>query len=312
VADNQSEEKKHIIPTAKNLFEPKHSKLISNPLGLFLWLVDRTTKEVRTEKGEVEGKVLGGMPIEYKTIATIFNCTEKTVMRWKGKLEEWKYIRTDRTSHQGSLRWTVRKSKKFKNAPTEQRTDVSSAPTEQRTDVSSPKDRCVQSKGQMCPTQLEMQRDSESITTTTENAGLIEAGRKAEATTSGEQRTDVSSAMGQLPIVSSAPQMLQLFMDTFGFTPPPNPTWLAKMQTVVAQRGPEQVTEALRKVVSSTKWMEFMQNADDAMQVFVKCFDKLLALRQKKVKLVQSKSSTLNDARWGGTGNKETQTKGTI
>ena len=136
--DKQAEDKRYIIPLAKELFEPKHRKLISNPLGLFAWLVDKTTKEVIANNGEMEGLVLGGAPITYTDIAKVFGRPERTVRRWKALLEDWKYIRTERTNHQGSLRWTVRKSKKFKKTPTEQRPLMDTAAPEQRPHLSSP------------------------------------------------------------------------------------------------------------------------------------------------------------------------------
>lgn len=85
---------------------------------------------------------------------------------------------------------------------------------------------------------------------------------------------------------ANAPAMLKLFMDTFGLALPPNPTWLSKLKAVIARRGVEVVTKALHNATYSERWIKFMQNADDAMQVFVKDsnIDNLIDLKLKKDK----------------------------
>jgi hypothetical protein len=98
----------YIVPISKGLLDPKHSTLVASPLGLFIFLIDRTTKEVRGE-----GDVLGGKPITHKEIADVLGANERSVRRWAEQLEDAGYIRTARTYQYGKLRWWVRKSKKF-------------------------------------------------------------------------------------------------------------------------------------------------------------------------------------------------------
>ena len=100
------------IPVSSGLLDPKHSLLIDNSLGLFLFLLDRTTKE---KNGEVsrEGLVLGGKPISCEEIAQVLGSNRQRVRRYKVQLERDGYIRTALTTAHGKPRWWVLKSKKW-------------------------------------------------------------------------------------------------------------------------------------------------------------------------------------------------------
>jgi hypothetical protein len=108
-----------IIPISKGLLDPKHAVLVSNITGLFLFLIDRTTKE---KNGE--GWVLGGAPISYAEIAAVLGASARSLERWKARLEQMGYIRTERTNKNGELKWCVMKSKKFSRVPAEMRGEV--------------------------------------------------------------------------------------------------------------------------------------------------------------------------------------------
>jgi hypothetical protein len=97
------------IPISNGILDPKHIHLICNPLGLFLWCIDRTTPDKKDPT--VDGWVLGGMPIKYELLQEVFPISKYKLSKWLRKLKEWNYIHIKRTPYGHKLR--VLKSKKF-------------------------------------------------------------------------------------------------------------------------------------------------------------------------------------------------------
>jgi len=85
---------------------------MGDSIWMFLWLIDKTTKEVAGAKGHVTGWVLRGMPISDKYLAqSLKGCCTKTVQRWRKNLVCEGYIEAINTGHGYSYR--VLKSKKY-------------------------------------------------------------------------------------------------------------------------------------------------------------------------------------------------------
>jgi hypothetical protein len=97
------------IPVSNGLLE--HCVKMGDAIWLFLWLIDATTRESANEKGNVAGKVLGGMPVRPSRIAeSLGGVSDKTINRWRKKLVEGGYIEAKNTGH--GFVYTVLKSKK--------------------------------------------------------------------------------------------------------------------------------------------------------------------------------------------------------
>jgi hypothetical protein len=89
----------------------EHCVQMGDAIWLFLWLIDATTRESANEKGDVAGKVLGGMPVSPRRIAeALGGVSEKTIGRWRKKLIEGGYISAKNTGR--GFVYTVLKSKK--------------------------------------------------------------------------------------------------------------------------------------------------------------------------------------------------------
>jgi len=102
--------KTFLIPVSNGLLE--HCSKMGDAIWLFLWLVDRTTKEK-----DDKGKVLGGMPIRDRDIAdTLGGITDRTIRRWRRRLIDGGYIEAINTGHGYSYR--VLKSKKWSKKDT--------------------------------------------------------------------------------------------------------------------------------------------------------------------------------------------------
>jgi DNA-binding Lrp family transcriptional regulator len=92
------------------ILEPKHLKRIGPALALFLWLIDRTTKECNGI-----GDVLGGKPVKAEEIAKSMGVDERTTRRRMDRLERHDYI--DRTLTPRGYTVRVMKSCKFPKRP---------------------------------------------------------------------------------------------------------------------------------------------------------------------------------------------------
>jgi hypothetical protein len=269
----------YIIPIAKDLLEPKHNLLICCPLGLFLWLVDHTTKDVQMEDGSIEGLVYGGKPVSYEEIGLFFGCAGRRVRRWKEALEKWNYIRAERTNRYGMLRWTVYKSKKFK-------LDVSP-----QTDKHNAREgTCVSANGIPCVHKRTHQLEMQEIQTTYNDV----APASDSNTEAGNVETTKRAAKDVSP--QTVKHLLSQFVELFNLSP--HPLWGAKIKTLLAKHGEPAVLKAIQNAKLSVWWSETLSGADDAIAFFAKDsnFEKLLVLKPK------GKKNPLPKDRWGATG----------
>jgi hypothetical protein len=104
--------KSYSIPVSNGIFA--HRKKIGSAIWVFLWLVDRTTKEVEASGGHFEGLVLGGSQIRSSLIARDLEIAPRTVHEHIECLCSQGYVR--RIDHGPGLSagYAVQKSKKWK------------------------------------------------------------------------------------------------------------------------------------------------------------------------------------------------------
>jgi hypothetical protein len=102
-------EKTFRIPVSTGIFE--HYQNMLDSIWLFLWYIDRTTKET-----DGVGFVLGGMPIIDSKPAETFGVPVKTIRRWRKMLVAGGYVTVRRTAYGCCV--TLPKSKKWKWGPT--------------------------------------------------------------------------------------------------------------------------------------------------------------------------------------------------
>jgi hypothetical protein len=98
----------HPIYVWNGILEPKHLKRLGPAFSLFIWLIDRTTKE-----HDGIGAVLGGKPLKAEEIGSSMGVCEKTILRRLDRLDRHCYIERTLTPHGYII--TVKKSCKFPN-----------------------------------------------------------------------------------------------------------------------------------------------------------------------------------------------------
>jgi hypothetical protein len=96
------------IPVFKGILE--HRAKIKDAIWLFLWYIDKTTREDEGADGGKVGHVLGGKPIRDSDVAPDLRCTKRSICTWRRRLQRNGYIDATRTPHGYSVR--VLKSKK--------------------------------------------------------------------------------------------------------------------------------------------------------------------------------------------------------
>jgi hypothetical protein len=106
---DRANEKTYRIPVSTGIFE--HCPDMLDSVWLFLWYIDRTTKE-----NGGEGRVLGGVPIIDSEPAHTLRVPVKKIRRWRAQLVRQGYIRALRTPYGHVV--TLLKSKKWNWAPT--------------------------------------------------------------------------------------------------------------------------------------------------------------------------------------------------
>lgn len=85
---------------------------MGDAIWLFIWCIDKTTKETTTESGERLGTILGGAPVRDGDIAqSIPGCSRKLVRKWRQHLVAGGYLVQKRTPYGHTL--SVYKSKKW-------------------------------------------------------------------------------------------------------------------------------------------------------------------------------------------------------
>jgi len=97
------------IPVSNGLLE--HCDIIGISVWLFLWCIDKTTREKRDDSGHLYGIVLGGMPCRDEDIADQLKVSVNTIRNWRTKLSKLGYIRTKRAPNGHIIH--VAKSKKW-------------------------------------------------------------------------------------------------------------------------------------------------------------------------------------------------------
>ena len=162
-----SKAKNFPLPISNGILESHHRKAIGPSLWLFLWLIDKCTREEQGQDGQWLGHVLGGKRMTAQDIAGEFGESERSVRRHLKRLEHGGYIlilsRTGEASAYG-----IRKSKKFHKArpfivATESTDVAGSIPQEQQTPrpkVAAPPATPGRTPGQKWP------RNKEDITVT--------------------------------------------------------------------------------------------------------------------------------------------------
>lgn len=108
---NNKSGKNFIIPVSNGILEKKHREQIGSAIWLFLWLVDKSTKDVPVEDG-FEGLVLGGAPITTLYIAEHIGESVRSVRYHLDELARYEYIRVEPRAG-GANSYSVKKSKKF-------------------------------------------------------------------------------------------------------------------------------------------------------------------------------------------------------
>ncbi len=98
------------FPIFSGVLEPEHVEKIGTALWEFIWLISKTTKEVK-EGDENIGIVLGGRPIKNVEIADDLGISLSKVERSISRLRKYGYIETKRTPY-GNI-FKVKNSKKF-------------------------------------------------------------------------------------------------------------------------------------------------------------------------------------------------------
>jgi hypothetical protein len=101
--------RKFWIPVWNGIFE--HREKMTDALWLFLWYIDKTTREEDGGEGGKVGRVLGGKPIRDSEVAPELQCTKRTICTWRNRLQKHGYIKVIRTPYGYTVR--VLKSKKW-------------------------------------------------------------------------------------------------------------------------------------------------------------------------------------------------------
>ncbi len=101
------------FPVSAGLLEQKHVKAMTGQsLFVYLWFLNRITKDSPNGDGQFSGAVLGGQPVMLSRIAEELGLTYHTVRRYVAKLIRGKYLTSIKTGS-GAVIYTVTKSKKW-------------------------------------------------------------------------------------------------------------------------------------------------------------------------------------------------------
>jgi len=124
-SENKAAPRTFRIPVSTGIFE--HTKKIKSALWLFLYYVDRTTKEITdAESGLLVGQVLGLHPCLDSDAASALGVHFKTIREWRTLLAEGGYIRQTRCSN--GYKIEVMKAKKWPGRTTTSPTSDSPKP----------------------------------------------------------------------------------------------------------------------------------------------------------------------------------------
>jgi IclR helix-turn-helix domain len=104
------------IPISSGLLA--HCQKIGIAVWVFLWMIDRTTKEVITTDGYSEGLVYGGKPVRARDIAQDLGMATRTVHAHLEVLIQTGYLRRINYGDGLPSGYAVARSKKWRNRPT--------------------------------------------------------------------------------------------------------------------------------------------------------------------------------------------------
>jgi hypothetical protein len=118
-------QKTYLVPVSNGIFD--HCEAIGVAIWVFLWLIDRTTKEVTGTDGRMEGLVYGGREIRAREMANDLQMSARTVHGHLARLLKGGYLR--KVSHGDGLPagYCVLKSKKWDRHPGVSSTSPNSA-----------------------------------------------------------------------------------------------------------------------------------------------------------------------------------------
>lgn len=124
--------KKVFIPLAIGILDKHHVREIGEAIWVYLWLINRTTKEVESLSGKL-GMVLNGRPVPSGTIAEELGLLPRTVRSHLQRLAEKSYIDIQSKGGGGQV-IAVCKSKKW----IQRKPQPSSQPSQQPSPKRSP------------------------------------------------------------------------------------------------------------------------------------------------------------------------------
>src|SRR5450432_3813380 len=109
----RKKERTYIIPLSNGILARHHRHNIGAAIWLFLWMIDKSTKERPAQDGDgLEGLVLGGKPIAVSYIAEQTGESQRSVHFHLACLKDHGYIVS--IPHRGTASgYAIRKSKKF-------------------------------------------------------------------------------------------------------------------------------------------------------------------------------------------------------
>jgi hypothetical protein len=102
----------HLIPVSTGLLEPKHVKAIGGACWVYLWFINRVTKDVQVESADFDGIVLGGQPVAIARISEELGIPYDTCRKHVARLVRSKYITQDKISGL-ACSYVVKSSKKW-------------------------------------------------------------------------------------------------------------------------------------------------------------------------------------------------------
>jgi len=108
--DRLPAERTFCVPVSTGIF--RHWRRIGEAIWLFLFYIDRTTREFTGADGIRVGAVYGGKPCLDSHVASAFGCSKWTIRNWRSRLAKFAYIRQRRTPAGYTIE--VMKSKKWR------------------------------------------------------------------------------------------------------------------------------------------------------------------------------------------------------
>jgi len=100
------------IPISSGIFA--HCQKIGIAIWVFIWMIDRTTKEVSTEDGCAEGLVYGGRALRANEIGRELEMPARTIQAHLDRLVNYGYLRRIGRTQGVASGYAVQRSKKWK------------------------------------------------------------------------------------------------------------------------------------------------------------------------------------------------------